>query len=216
MRMKKILTEEEIEENKKLYIALLKSIDRPRSKIDELIEVLEKSDFFIAPASSKYHNAFKGGLCQHCLNVYSNMQTLAKNIDTLDPACYDENSLIISALLHDISKMNIYEITTKNVKQYHSAGSKKDDLGRFDWKTELGYATKENKFVYGNHEETSEYIARQYINLTIDESVAILHHMGGMSWDSSQTPLSTVFPVYSLALLLHIADMLATYVNERE
>ena len=73
-----------------------------------------------------------------------------------------------------------------------------------------------NKFVFGNHEQTCEFLLRQYAPLSIEESVAILHHHAGMSWDSTQANLSEIYIKYPLALLLHTADMLATYLDQHE
>lgn len=41
-----------------------------REGADKLLEFLSKRDFFTAPASTKYHSAFDGGLVLHSLNVY--------------------------------------------------------------------------------------------------------------------------------------------------
>ena len=210
-----MLTNEQIEMNKKAFISLISSIGREGMDTTKLINKLEKSDFFTAPASTKYHCAYEGGLCEHSLNVYNNLVKLCSR-DKLDAECYDDDSLKIVALLHDISKMNIYEKTARNEKVYASDGDKYDSLGKYKWVTSMGYKTKEEKFVFGSHEMTSEYIARQFIPLTVTESVAILHHMGGMHYDSAQDNLGEVFNQYHLALMLHIADMISTYVDERE
>ena len=185
-------------------------------KIDKLIHKLENSDFFIAPSSTKYHGAFEGGLCLHCLNVYDNYMSLIKDRQDLDECCYDENTIKIVTLLHDISKMNIYERTGKNEKVYCPEGDKYDEIGNFKWVTKMGWKIRDEKFTYGSHEMTSEYIARQFIPLTLDESVAILHHMGGMHWDCAQDNIGEVFSQYQLAMLLHLADMMSVYVSERE
>ena len=210
-----MLTSEQIEMNKKAFLSLISSISREGMDTTKLINKLEKSDFFTAPASTKYHCAYEGGLCEHSLNVYNNLVKLCSR-DKLDAECYDDDSLKIVALLHDISKMNIYEKTARNEKVYASDGDKYDSLGKYKWVTSMGYKTKEEKFVFGSHEMTSEYIVRQFIPLTVTESVAILHHMGGMHYDSAQDNLGEVFNQYHLALMLHIADMVSTYVDERE
>ena len=210
-----MLTTQQIENNKAEFLDLIQSITREGADIERLCKKLINSDFFIAPASTKYHGAYEGGLCEHSLNVYYNMLKIVNLKETFDECCYDENTLKIVGLLHDISKMNIYEKTAKNTKVYCPEGSKYDELGRYDWKAELGYKTKEQKFVYGSHEMTSEYIIRQFIPLTLDESVAILHHMGSMSWDSAQDNIGDVFNQYSLALLAYMADMMSTYIDER-
>ena len=74
----------------------------------------------------------------------------------------------------------------------------------------------EERFVFGNHEQNAEYIARCFIPLTPEESSAILHLMGGMSWDSAKDNIGEVFGRYPIALLLYQADMLSTYISEKE
>lgn len=211
-----MLTQEQIKTNKEEFLELITSIEREGADIERLVKKLENSDFFTAPASTKYHAAYEGGLCQHSLNVYHNLVQLCESKQNLDEQCYDENSLKIVGLLHDISKMNIYTFTPRNKKVYCEDGNKKDDLGNFKWVTELEYAIKEDKFVYGSHEMNSEFIIRNFIPMTIDESVAVLHHMGGMHYDSAKDNLGATFMNYSLALMLHMADMISTYVDERE
>ena len=204
-----MLSNEQLSQNKEEFISLLKSIHREQANVEGLVKKLEASDFFYAPASTKYHGSFKGGLCRHSLDVYIVLRNLVaqNNLDI------DEESLIICALLHDFSKMNLYEVTNFNKKVYSENGSKSDNGGRFDWVTEQGYKTVDlsERFVYGNHEETSEYMIRQFIPLKLEESVAILHHHGGMGYDSSQTNISDIYQRYPLALMLHLADMTCAY-----
>lgn len=211
------ISNERIQQNHDEFISLLSQIQREGANIEKLITKLEHSDFFIAPASAKYHSAFPGGLAEHCLNVYYNLKHLVKYKEPLiGENTISEDSIIITALLHDLSKMNYYEKCAYNKKQYTPQGSKKDELGSFDWVTEEGFKTKDvkSRFLYGNHEMNSEYMIRQFIPLTMEESIAILHHMGAMSFDCAKDDISAIFSKYPLALLLHLADMAATYVEE--
>lgn len=210
-----MLTIEQIDANKQEFLTLISSIQREGFEVEKLINKLCSSDFFKAPASTKYHCAYEGGLCEHSLNVYYNLVNLVKSKGNLDKCCYDESTLKIVALLHDISKMNIYEKSAKNEKIYCEDGDKYDSLGKFKWISTIGWKLKESRFLYGSHEMTSEFIIRQFIPLTIDESVAILHHMGGRNWDSAQDDMTSIFGQYSLATLLHVSDMIASYVDER-
>ena len=207
------LTNEQIQANKEEFLLLINSIEREGFNKEALVNKLLNSDFFTAPASTKFHSAYSGGLCEHSLNVYHNLVNLC-NKDHLDSSCYDANSLKIVALLHDISKMNHYEQASRNKKVYCKEGTLHDELGNFKWVSELSWVTKQNKFVYGSHECTSEYIVRQFIPLTLDESVAILHHMGSMAWDSAKDNIGEVFSQYHLALMLYMADMISSYVDE--
>lgn len=211
-----MLTSKQINENRETFIGLISSIQREGAEIDRLVAKLISSDFFTAPASTTYHCNYEGGLCEHSLNVYFNLVDFVQTRSEDIRGRYTEDTLKIVALLHDISKMNIYEKTAKNEKVYCEDGDKYDALGKFKWETTMGWKQRQDKFIYGNHEMTSEFIARQFIPLSIEESVAILHHMGGRNWDSAQDNISAVFGQYPLATLLHLADMMASYIDEGE
>ncbi len=208
-----MLSQERIEENKKEIIEKLKSISREGSNIDKLVDWLEKHEFFSSPASTKYHLATAGGLAEHSLNVFYNLMHLIKYKQLEDKI--SEESAIIVALLHDISKAGNYEVTSRNFKLYTPDGSKKDEVGTFEWKSEKSYKIKDDTFVFGSHEMNSEYMVSHFIPLTVEESVAILHHMGSMSWDSAKDDIGKVFTKYPLSLLLWEADCLSTYIDEK-
>lgn len=200
-----------VEKNKQEYISAINLITRPFDK-DELIKMLEETDFFEAPASGKYHNARRGGLCEHSLNVWKRLVDLNTIMETnLDP-----NSMAIVALCHDYAKINYYKLSYRNEKVYNESGSKSDNLGKYDWVSIPTYITKDAKdrFIYGNHESTSEAITRMYIPLTLEESSAILNHHAGMSVDSAKNNIGEVYAKNTLALMLHLADMLCAFVDE--
>lgn len=204
-----MLTNEQLIDNKNEFIDMLRAITRNNCDIEGLIKKLEQSDFFEAPASTKYHGAFKGGLCRHCLDVNIVLTNLLK----MNGLSYSDEAVTIVSLLHDLSKMNLYERTCFNKKVYSENGSKHDDGGKFDWVSEPGYKTKDvkDRFIYGNHEQTSEFMVRQFIPLELEESIAILHHHGGMGFDSAQLDISLIYDKYPLALMLHVADMICAY-----
>lgn len=202
------------------YYDLLRSTKR--EGVEDLIKYLKSSDFERAPASTKYHGAYEGGLVDHSLMVYDilsslvNIYSVFKNGDISDIAeSVDEmlESVKIVALLHDISKVNFYEVTYQNKKVYDPSGSKWDENGRYDWHSIKTFKVREDEsFVIGNHEETSEFIARQFIPLRMSESAAIMHHHGSLGYDSVPVDvMSKVYNKYTLALLLHEADLLAAY-----
>lgn len=206
---------ETLENMKAEFCGILREITRKGADVELLISKLDSNGFFESPASAKYHNAFKGGLVDHSLNTYYNLKSLVTAKGLSDSISKD--SIIICGLLHDISKMGTYEITAKNKKVYSPDGSKWDEIGRFDWVSEKGYSTKdsEDRFIYGNHEETSEFMIRKFIPLTVEESAAILHHHGGMSYDSTNMNVGLVYGKHSLACLLHLADMISTFIDEK-
>ena len=89
------------EENKFRFITLLKSTNR--ACIENVIDWLESTDFFEAPASTKYHENYTGGLCEHSLKVYDTLERLNKEFDI----GIDYKSRIIMSLLHDVCKANV-------------------------------------------------------------------------------------------------------------
>lgn len=211
-----MLTEEKRLANKEEYIELLNSIVREGTNIPELIDYLEDRGFFDAPASKKYHNSFEGGLVDHSLNVYHNLLNLfnMKYSDTWEN--FDIDTLKIVALCHDFDKIRKYKKSFKNVKVYCEDGDKWDNLGKFTWVSEESWDINDDgtHLVYGNHEMNSEFITRQFIPLRIEESIAILHHMGTLNYDSAQDNITEIYAKYPVTLLLHQADMLATYIDE--
>lgn len=183
--------------------------------------MLNKSNFKTSPASTKYHNNIEGGLCDHCLKVYDNMVKLA---DIKGIQFDDKDSILIAALMHDLSKINSYIQEPANVKKYcksqeeydknPSAYNKHDSLGTCGWFTELRYSFNKDTFDVGGHEKTAEYIARSYIPLRTEESVAINNHMGGLGWDSAKIDYVGLYKKYPLALLLFEADLMSTVLDE--
>lgn len=209
-----MISEEKYLANKTDFINIVRSIKRDGANIEALIKKLETSDFFDAPASSMYHNAFKGGLCDHSLNV---RDWLFKFVATAYPqgSPWSEDTLNIVSLFHDISKMNFYEPYYRNVKRYCDNGSKKDEIGKFEWASEQSFKIREasERFLYGSHGANSEYITGSYIPLSFEESTAIVNHMG---WEpTANADLTGIYNKNHLAVLLHLADMAATYISEK-
>ena len=209
-----MITDLQIQQNKDRFLELVSSIERPHANLEGLTGWLQSSDFFVAPASAKYHSAYKGGLCAHSLNVYDNLVALVKDFGMEE--IISEDTCKIVGLLHDLAKINFYKLDYRNKKIYSETGSKHDEQGRFDWVTVKEYASLEDteRFIYGNHETTSEYYIRSFVPLTYIESIAIIHHHGNMSWDSMKDNIGSVWNIYPLSLLLYIADMEAAFINE--
>lgn len=208
-----MLTDSQITENKVRFLKLIAEIDIEGADTSGLVDFLEKNGFFEAPASTQYHSNFKGGLCLHSLNVYDNIVKLA---DMYFPGKYNQSTLITVSLLHDISKTDFYESYIMNKKIYSDKGSKQDNQGRFDWFAESAYKVKDchDRFIAGTHEENSLLILSRFIPLTLEESVAVMNHHGTAS-PNAPADLSAIMNKFPLLTLLHLADMISTYVSER-
>lgn len=205
------------------YESLLKSTNR--DGIDKLIEFIRKSDFYTAPASTKFHNCHEGGLLEHSLNVYDCLYNKVKSTDVFKKALSDsakefwdtdefEKTIVIVALLHDLCKMFMYEVEMKNKKIYSDHGSKKDSQGRYDWESVPGY-TVNDRVPYG-HGEKSVMMIEQFITLTKEERFAIRWHMGFTEPKENWNTLNAAIRMYPLILAVHEADLEATYMLEKE
>jgi len=177
-----------------------------REGADKLLEYLcsSSSDFFTAPASTRYHGAYEGGLLEHSLNVYDCLcdYLSRKRVKEKYGMDYSPESVAIVALLHDVCKVNFYVETTRNVKENGV------------WKT-VPYYSIDDQLPYG-HGEKSVYIASGYMRLTRDEAFAIRYHMGfaGAESVNAINNIGRAFEMFPLAFALSVADMEASYYIE--
>ena len=173
-----------------------------REGADKLLEFLTSSDFFTAPASTRYHGAYEGGLLEHSLNVYDCLcDILARpRMKELYGLEYSEESIAIVALRHDICKVNFYKVGSRNVK---------DENGR--WQS-VPYYTIEDTLPYG-HGEKSAYIASAYLRLSREEAFAIRYHMG-FSGTEDPGNVGKALEMFPLAYALVCADMEAAFLME--
>ena len=173
-----------------------------REGADKLLEYIISSDFFVAPASCRYHSAYEGGLAEHSLNVYD---CLVSYLDT-DRAkntfgfSYSNESIAIVSLLHDLCKIGVYKKGFRNVK---------DDKGVWQRVDTFEY---DDQLPYG-HGEKSVYIITGYMRLTREEAFAIRYHMGYSSTEDARN-VSLAFEMFPLAFALSTADSEATYFIE--
>lgn len=173
------------------------NIHRPGS--EEFLKWLESTDFFAAPASTKYHSCHEGGLVEHSELVYWRLVKQVKEL--LGVQTYSYETIAICGLLHDVCKANFYKATTRNVKNEQTG----------QWEKQPYYAVEE-KFPFG-HGEKSVFLIERFMKLTPEEAVAIRFHMGEFE---SLKCTSAAFSKYPLAVMLHVADLEATYLDEEE
>ncbi len=165
-----------------------------------LLEWLRRTDFFTAPASSKFHCACPGGLVQHSVSVYRAMME-----KYFDPEKDNEESFAICALLHDVCKAQFYKEGFSNVKNEETGA----------WEKRSFYMV-EDSFPYG-HGEKSVFLIERFLRLKTSEAMAIRWHMGGFD-DAARGgsfAVSQAFERYPLAVKLHLADLESTYLREQ-
>ena len=185
----------DIEKNKQEFLSICKEKIK-RKGIDQLLEyITNNSDFFIAPASTKYHENFEGGLCLHSLNVYKMLMAS----ELLQPQISQE-SIALCALFHDICKINFYKKDYKTIKNENG-----------EWEP-IPFYTIDDQLCMG-HGEASVYILSSFVKLTREEAWAISWHMGAFDdrVKGGSKALNNVYEKCPFALELHIADTRATY-----
>ena len=172
-----------------------------REGADRLLEWLQTTDFFTAPASTRYHCACPAGLVMHSINVYEVM--MEKHFD---PETDSAESFALCALLHDVCKAQFYKVSSRNVKNERTG----------QWE-KVPYYVIEDAFPYG-HGEKSVFLIERFVRLKPAEATAIRCHMGGFD-DAARGgnfSISVAYDKYPIAVKLHLADLEATYLREKE
>lgn len=180
---------------KEKFLELLRSTNR--EGIENIIKFMEEStDFFTAPASTRFHGDHEGGLLEHSLKVYEILNEKLKH--TPIEMNIPDDTIKIAALLHDICKVNFYKVSYRNAK---------NELGVWE---KVPYYTIEDTIPYG-HGEKSVMMITEYMKLTVEEKYAIRWHMGLSEPKEQYTTIGNAFTRYPLALMLFEADLEATY-----
>lgn len=175
-----------------------------REGADKLLDWLLKSDFIACPASTKFHSNYEGGLIEHSIKAYKRfVKNLEKECGENWNNTISEESAAIIGLLHDICKVGYYKQEMRNVKE--------DGV----W-VQKPYYTVDDKLPYG-HGEKSVYIISGFMKLTREEAMAINWHMGGFDTrvQGGSYSISTAFYEFPTALIFHLSDLEATYLDER-
>lgn len=182
-------------------------ITRPGA--DKLLAWLETTDFFEAPASTRFHLSHPGGLVEHSIHVYHRLHDLfvserqnRENDPFIELSDNEEETIAICGLLHDICKANFYAVEMRN---------RKNEQGQWE---KYPFYVVNDQLPYG-HGEKSVYIISGFMKLTREEAMAIRWHMGFSGPEDART-VGQAFQKYPLAFALATADMEASYFLENE
>ncbi len=185
--------EEAVRSFKKYFTECIK---RPGSR--ELLVWIEANGFFEAPASKRHHGAKPGGLVEHSVNVFKRLLRLdteeGKRELITQHDLYDTETIAICGLLHDLCKIDAYrKVEFEGVIEYQLTRS----------------------FPVG-HGEKSVILILQFMHLTKEEILAIRWHMGQYDFYArgGGYDLDNTFRQCKLAVMLHLADMMATHFDE--
>ena len=199
----------DITEKKEEFVELLRSTNR--EGVDDVIEELERLGFFTAPASAGHHLNTEGGLLLHSLNTCHAALAIWEGMKALEPSLETEvkrESIIISTLLHDVCKSDIYKRSVKK---------RKNALGQ--WEDTEGYKVTYKSFPMGHGEKSLVVVLLSGLELYDDEMLAIRWHMG--AWGVNQNSFEdvrnfdTAQKLYPLVAIVHAADCMTANVMER-
>lgn len=223
------MSEDVIQQNKTHFMEIFQSkVTRDGAK--EFLNWLEGTDFFVAPASTRFHLAAEGGLVEHSLHVYERLRAMFRSEKTsklntlavLTPE--EEESIAICGLLHDVCKVNFYKQEPRNQKTYDpakvsAAGPykvKHDSQGDFIWETVMKYVI-DDQYPFGHGEKSVRFIS-DHMKLSTEEAMAIRWHMGGFddAVKGGSYSVREAFNRFPLAIMTHLADMQASYLDEAE
>lgn len=181
------------------YMELMKDLFEVRHKTDKFEKFaswITGTDFFTAPASTRFHGSFEGGLCEHHLDVYN------ETVDLLTLPKFQHvnaDSAYLVALVHDFCKIGQYVPYMRNVKN--------DETGQ--WEKVQAYKYDKPAFPLG-HGVTSMWIASKLIPMSFEEMLAVRWHMGSYRCIYDELgELQESNERYPLVLLLQFADQLS-------
>lgn len=167
-------------------------------QIDRALKWLRSTDFYTAPASSRFHDSFEGGLCYHSIKVAARAVELMSsykfnNKDKVGDA-------VFCALVHDWCKIGLYESFMKNVKNEQTGV----------WEKEKAYRYRGESFMNLGHGVSSMFLISKFFKLSIEEASAIRWHMGAYRTDSNEfNELQTSNENFMLVHLIQFADQLS-------
>ena len=139
-------------------------------------------------------------MVEHSLNVYQRLNEFTEVLGIDD----SKESMAIKGLFHDLTKANCYKSDFRNVK--NEAGT---------WER-VPYYRFEEDFAFGGHGAKSVYLIQKYMKLTDDEAVCINCHMGAFDKPCGDYSISNAYDMFPSAMVLHMADMAATYIDENK
>lgn len=187
------MEDNKIQELWNTYKGLL--LSTKRENIDKLVQWLDETDFKFAPASTQYHSSYRGGLLQHSLNVYDVMRNDFKHL--IEFYEIPEESVILTALLHDICKVQCYEVSMRNTK---------NDDGQW---IQVPYYTWNEQLPWGHGAKSVILIQYYGVHLNNVEISMIINHMG-FTGSEDDRRVSKLFDLCPQSLVLYYADLTAT------
>lgn len=170
-----------------------------RKGMVEFKDWLISTTFFTDPASNRYHNAFTGGLADHTYKVLEILKRKVKMYKLNTPV----DTLVVTALCHDLCKIGCYSIESRN---------RKNEQNKWESYQMYNYA---DPLPLG-HSQKSLYLAQRFFDLNEREAAMILFHMGFSQDYMENMAFSDACKKWKEVLLIHTADIESSYLAESQ
>ena len=186
-------------EQKAIFEQLLQETGRPG--INSVLDWLNTTDFYRAPASAKYHGSHLGGLLAHSINVYTELSNINKALNLEIP----HDTVAIAGLLHDVCKANTYKIGYRNVKN--------EELGIWEKKQIYEY---DDQVPYGHGEKSVIILQGLGLQMNRTEMMMIRFHMGGFIGTDQHGLVNRAADLHPEIAAMHAADWIASvYLDQK-
>lgn len=169
---------------------------------EDFLKWLAESGFFTAPASTKYHGNYAGGLFDHSFTVMNLLVELsaANGLKWKRPA-----SPFLVGMFHDLCKIDQYRPIIKAVEHFDN-----DQVATF-YNECVGFEYNPNTLLKG-HGDKSVMLLSQFTTLTDEETACIRYHMGAFTEKEEWRDYTRAVHAFPNVLWTHQADMLASHV----
>ena len=165
----------------------------------ELGEYLKQNGFYTAPASTRFHGCYEGGLFDHSKNVMQALVTLTKENHL---KWEEERSPYLVGMFHDLCKIDNYR---HPVTGYTLADEPIHDSASWEYNTDS---------MLKGHGDKSVMLLSQFFTLTEEEIMCIRYHMGAFTDKEEWSDYTRAIHKYPNVLWTHQADMIATHIVE--
>lgn len=182
------------------FLNLMTAEGVPELLVSDIMSLVADTDYFEAPASTRYHGAYPGGLFDHSLAM---TQALKDFTNRLNLVWEREFSPVVVGMLHDFTKVGKYSALIQEFDAEDDEVIPPPKLVNYEYNV--------NALSYGGHGSDSLIKILQKVPLSDEESLCIRFHMGAYEKEAWEE-FDHAIRAYQTVLWTHHADMIASKV----
>lgn len=156
--------------------------------------------FFLAPASTKYHGSYEGGLFDHSYWVAKILNRFTKDNRLV---WRNPRSPLLVGMFHDLCKIDQYRHPVTQGVRMDSEEVNVTDKQSWEYNPDT---------LINGHGDKSVMLLSEYFNLTQEEILCIRYHMGAFTDKEEWRNYTRAVNNYVNVLWTHHSDMLASHV----